>query len=384
MSGERPAAAGTAAVPDAALASGGPAEAPEAAPGSPTPAPGGPARPQDAGASGAVESADPVGGLLQVAAAQRSLEDIARLITLLQESGDPGVARDMLRAVGIARPVEDVSRLVAVLSRPPHRAEDADEMIRAAAEHRPVEEVTRLMDVLYREPSQPHCGDEAVRAAATGRPVEELVELVGRLARERRHRAAGPAQPVPDAGSMPAEAAAADTPVSSEREERQPVALAPWAGRLAALVLAVCGAAWFPLHRDGAPAQTYALAFGLSAVCLVLALLLTLRRPLPAVLGAAVVVPAALAAAQLLADRVHVAELTHALALTAAPPWVTGPLAVAASFTALAALCVRLAGERPAPRQAPRRKASAEPSAEPNLELSPEPPLAPVAERASE
>ncbi|WP_181139980.1 hypothetical protein [Streptomyces sp. Ru71] len=301
-----------------------------------------------------------------MAASQRSLEDIARLITLLQESeGCAGAAADVLRAVGVQRPVEDVSKLVAVLSRPPHRPEDADEMIRAAAEHRPIEEVTRLMELLYREPAEQHCGDEAVRAAATGRPVEELVELVGRLAREREQQATV-AQPAQSGAQQqpPAGAAPAAEPAPRAPAERQPAALGSWTGRLAALMLALCGAAWFPLHRDGAPARVYGLAFGLSALCLVLALLLTRRRPALVVLGAAVAVPAALAAAQLLADRLGAAGLTRSLDLTAAPPWATGPLAVAAALVALAALCVRLTGERPA---VPAASASA-----------------PVAERASE
>ncbi|MFF9817441.1 hypothetical protein [Streptomyces sp. NPDC014006] len=117
-------------------------------------------------------------------------------------------------------------------------------------------------------------------------------------------------------------------------------------------MLALCGAAWFPLHRDGAPARVYGVAFGLSALCLLLALLLTRRRPALPALGAAVAVPAALAAARLLVGRIDVAGLSRSLELTAAPPWITGLLALAAALTALAALCVRPAGARPAPQPA--------------------------------
>lgn len=58
---------------------------------------------------------------------------------------------DILRVIGVSRPVEDVARLVALLTRPPRDADSADEAIRAAAAHRPVEDVTRLVALLHSE-----------------------------------------------------------------------------------------------------------------------------------------------------------------------------------------------------------------------------------------
>ncbi|MER6788773.1 hypothetical protein ABT330_29865, partial [Streptomyces sp. NPDC000658] len=160
---------------------------------------------------------DPVDGLLREAAANRPLEDVARLVALLEQTeGGAEAAADVLRVVGAGRPLEDVSRLVAVLSGPPHDVEHADHMIRAAVESRSVEEVARLMALLYRPPLEPHCGDEAVRAAATHRPVEEVVELVERLAQERAAPTAPPASAPHGAGPAPGHPAAALLPVQND------------------------------------------------------------------------------------------------------------------------------------------------------------------------
>ncbi|MGV9255305.1 hypothetical protein [Streptomyces sp. NPDC003697] len=130
---------------------------------------------------------DPVRGLVRAAVTARPLDEVAQLVTLLEQSPEYADAVvDVLRAVGTDRPVEDVARLVSELTRPPREARSADEIIRAAVESRDVEDVTRLMALLHRAPQQPHCGREVVRAAVTGRTVDELVELIGRLARQQR------------------------------------------------------------------------------------------------------------------------------------------------------------------------------------------------------
>lgn len=157
-------------------ADGGPTD------GSPTPRPSqeGPAQTGPEG-----EYTDPMHGLVHAAVADRPLEEVLQLITLLEQSPKYAQATvDALRAVGVDRSVEDVTRLVTLLTRPPRNPDCADEAIRAAAECRPVEDVTRLMTLLQRAPLEPHCGEEAVRAAAS-RPVEELVQLIGRLAEEQ-------------------------------------------------------------------------------------------------------------------------------------------------------------------------------------------------------
>ncbi|MGI5460684.1 hypothetical protein ACQEWB_47475 [Streptomyces sp. CA-249302] len=316
---------------------------------------------------------DPVSALVHAAVADRPLEEVARLITLLEESPQYAQATvDALRAVGTDRSVEDVTRLAALLTRPPRDADSADEAIRAAAGSRPVEEVTRLMALLHQSPMEPHCGQEAARAAATARPVEELVELIGRLSEEREAQATrlaaqtpprpfgeellpgalGHEESVLPAVFPPPEAEAAlaavdaRTPRRLARTPARPAARVQWPGLVAAAALLACALLWFPVHRDGASLRTYGFALGLSALCAVVSVLLTLRPGLP-VLAVAVVVPALLAAAQLYEGRFHSARLSRALDLTLAPNWIAGLAAVCASLAALTALLVRLASQVP-------------------------------------
>lgn len=288
---------------------------------------------------------DTVGDLVRAAVADRPLEDVVHLITLLEQSPQYAQATAAaLRAVGVDRSVEDVTRLVALLTRPPRDPDSADEAIRAAAESRPVEDVTRLVALLNRSELQPHCGQEAVRAAATGRPVEELVELIGRLAQER------PAQPPYEpSGPRPSreeyEMPGADlfpAPPRHPPVPRRTVRTPAWPGRLAALALLVCGVLCFPAHRDGASLRVYGFAVGVSALCAVLALLLAIRPVVP-LLVLAVVLPAGVAAGQLLDGRLRSAGLSRALELPLAPAWIAGTAAVCASLAALTALVVHLA-----------------------------------------
>ncbi|WP_196217990.1 hypothetical protein [Streptomyces blattellae] len=304
---------------------------------------------------------DPLGGLVQAAVADRPLEEVAHLITLLEQSPQYAQATvDALRAVGVTRSVEDVTRLVVLLTRPPRDAACADEAIRAAVGSRPVEEVTRLMDLMHRAPLEPHCGQEAVRAVATGRPVEELVELIGRLAVARSAETAdGPPDGPPLVQGLDGEA----TPeaVFPPPPGRPPtVNGAPrWPSRLAVVALAVCGLLWFPLQREGTSLRVYGCALGVSALCLVLALLLTMRAA-PPVLAAAVVVPAVLAAAQVFEAWLDSAGLSQALDLTLAPSWATGLTAVCAALAALIALLVSLAAQSPGADSVARLMAEAQ------------------------
>ncbi|XKK61769.1 hypothetical protein HFP71_02430 [Streptomyces sp. ARC32] len=335
------------------------------------------------------------------------------------------------------RSVEDVTRLVGLLTRPPRHSGSADEAIRAAAECRSVEDVTRLMALLHRTPLEPHCGQEAVRAAATGRPVEELVELIGRLAEDghvrpqrpdaRRLRAAQETADEDD-GREPAGAFTAADHRGRERRRPRPfrrgrdrdasraardhdgaraarrrdrarttrdrdevrgahdrdgarsprdpdrartardreearaarrAARGPaWPAWLTVAVLAGCGVAYFPLHRGDASAQAYGTALGLSALCLVLALLLTVRPAVP-LLAAAVVAPAALAAAKLYGSATPSARVSPVTDLTLAPSWAAVAVAVVASLVALTAMCVRVAAPAAAGRRPARRVAVA-------------------------
>ncbi|MFV0132192.1 hypothetical protein ACLGIH_02820 [Streptomyces sp. HMX87] len=353
---------------------------------------------------------DPVGDLVRAAVADRPLEEVVALITMLEQSPEYAEATvDALRAVGVNRSVEDVTRLVGLLTRPPRHPDSADEALRAAAECRSVEDVTRLMALLHRTPLEPHCGQEAVRAAATGRPVEELVQLIGRLAEERREHAdrpdeeprtfaedGDPDRPEPparsggltgalvgagrsgrerrrtprrvraarqdarhdqrrDAPRDPRQEAPRDERHDVRREARRPAAAraVAWPAWLAVAALAGCGVAFFPPRPDGASVRVYAVALGLSALCLVLALLLTVRPAVP-VLAAAVVAPAGLAAARLYGSATPSARLSRVTELTLAPAWVAVAVAVGASLVALTALCVRVASQAAAGRWQPR------------------------------
>uniref|UniRef100_A0AAU2UWA3 Uncharacterized protein n=1 Tax=Streptomyces sp. NBC_00003 TaxID=2903608 RepID=A0AAU2UWA3_9ACTN len=341
-----------------------------------------------AGAPG-LSYSDPIDGLVHAAVADRPLEEVVQLITLLEQS--PEYARatvDALHAVGVGRSVEDVSRLVALLTQPPRSADSADEAIRAAAECRPVEEVTRLMALLHRPPMEPHCGEEAIRAAATSRPVEDLVQLIGRLAQDKQAEVRKPgseasglasASADTDADLLFAESAGdlafasgesvdvgfsaapgepyVSLPADARRGRAQVQGGTPraWPRWLAALALFVCSLAYFPLHRDGASLSSSALDLGVSGLCFLVGVaLVATGRPL--VLAAAVLVPSALAVVQLLEGQFHSRTLTRALEITAAPSWAAGLAAALAALPALMAVLAHIASAQPErhPRPEPR------------------------------
>lgn len=291
---------------------------------------------------------DQVDDLLRAAVADRPLEDIVHLVTLLEQSPEHAQARvAALRAVGVDRSVEDVTRLVALLTLPPRDAAGADEAIRSAAASRPLADVTRLAALLHRASVEPHCVRELIRAASTGRPVEELAQLIGQLAEECRMPAES-LLPPGECGEQLPTAVQSDDEV---RDVRPPVAnpsAAPscWPSLLAALALLVCAALCFPSRRYDTSVRAYGFALGVSVLCLGLGLLLTARPALPT-LAVAVVVPAALAAGQLLEGRLHSAGLSRALDLTLAPAWLAGTAAVCASLAALTALLARMASQPP-------------------------------------
>ncbi|MFF0791189.1 hypothetical protein [Streptomyces spiralis] len=323
------------------------------------------------GGEGAGERADgdAARGLMPAAVGDRSVEEVARLVNLLRESPEyADAAGPVLRAVAVDRPVEDVARLVAELTRPPYPADSADDTIRAAVEHRCVEDVTRLVTLLHREPQLPHCGREAVRAAADARSSEDLVELIGRLARDRdpvQPHGAGQVPVLPGEEPMTGPIGPGDhsgaldgpgtegTGSGTRRSGGWKGRLAFWPSWLAAAALVVCGAAHFPLRREGAPVYAYGMTLAASALCGVLALTLALR-PGVAVLVAGAVVPGALAALGYVEGRFASAELSRALAITVAPPASAGLTAVCASLASLAALSlllmVQVAERHPAPR----------------------------------
>ncbi|MFE7214487.1 hypothetical protein ACFU93_31990 [Streptomyces sp. NPDC057611] len=294
---------------------------------------------------GECAAGDPVGGLVRAAVDDRPLEEVLRLVTLLEGSPEHAeTVRHALRAVALDRPVEDVARLVAELTRPPRAADSADDTIRAAVGGRCVADVTRLVVLLHRPPQLPHCGRAAIRAAAAGRTVEDLVELIGRLARERYD----------ETGATPGVAADQEQKGEGEPGER-PVRPVFWPSWIAAAALVVCGAAYFPLRWQGVPLLVCLLALTVSGLCGLLALLLALRAGVAALVAGAVV-PAVLAGVGYVEGRFAPVQVSRALAITVAPPLSAGLTAVCASLASLAALSLLLmvqAAERhPPPRPA--------------------------------
>jgi hypothetical protein len=299
---------------------------------------------------------DAVSDLVHAAVADRPLEEVVALITSLERSPDHAEAMvDALRTAGVERPVEDVSQMIALLTKPPRHPDSADEAIRAAAAHRSVEEVTRLVTLLHKEPQVPHVREEALRAAATGRSVGELVELIDRLGLERLDRngrlPAGTSRPHAETGEPETPARPArrrethrtldSSPADRDRATERLTRSMAWSSWLAALGLAVCAVAHFPLQRGGASLDLHAVALGLSVLCTLLALLLALRPVAPVLVGA-VVVPTVLAGAQAYGSSFPSASLTRAVDLALSPPWFATGAAVCTAMTALVALVFRL------------------------------------------
>ncbi|MFG2359521.1 hypothetical protein [Streptomyces sp. NPDC048521] len=189
-----------------------------------------------AGHQDALPYGDPLHELVRAAVADRPVEDVVRLITLLERSPEHArTTADALRAAAVDRSVEDVTRLVTLLTKPPRESDSADEAIRAAAERRSLEDVIRLMQLLHRTPVEPRCGQAAVQAAAVGRPVEELAELISRLAAERAVPPSPPREQAPHepAGSLSAFPGSMPTPAGFMSASAAPTAAAAAATRAA-------------------------------------------------------------------------------------------------------------------------------------------------------
>ncbi|MFF7240608.1 hypothetical protein [Streptomyces collinus] len=335
---------------------------------------------------------DPLHGLVHTAVADRPLEDVARLITLLERSPEHArTTADALRAAGVDRPVEDVSRLVDLLTRPPRDSRSADVVIRAAAECRPLDEVTRLMELLHRTRVEPHCVRAAVEAVAVNRPVEELAELIARLAADGAPLVQAPlpappeeavAEPVeppsvaapaavvePDDAPRPrrrhgAERAKQTKPAKdprpardsrvpkTDRDEgtgkaggaaktsRAPLLLARGAGLLAF----VCGVAHAPRYGVALPQNVLQTTLLVSGLCVVLALAMPSRtvRGRLAAATATLVVTAAFALGPVIGGRFGLPDPAQLQAAMVAPPWIAGTAAAAAALAALALLFVSL------------------------------------------
>ncbi|MCX5373591.1 hypothetical protein [Streptomyces sp. NBC_00103] len=119
----------------------------------------------------------------------------------------------------------------------------------------------------------------------------------------------------------------------------------PWTAWATAVALALCAAAYIPVHHHGVPVAVLAAALASAGSCLLPALL-PVRGPTPALLMVAVLVPTVLVGAQLLPPRVEMTETAGITEAILAPAWLAAPTAAAAALTALLALLVSLLGGR--------------------------------------
>ncbi|MFG2320127.1 hypothetical protein [Streptomyces tendae] len=332
---------------------------------------------------------------LRAVGVNRSVEDVTRLVGLLtRPPRQSDSADEAIRAAAECRSVEDVTRLMALLHRTPLEPHCGQEAVRAAATGRPVEELVELIGRLAEDghvrPERPdarrlraardaadeHDGgepDARSREGFTG--AEDKADRRGRerrrtprpfrrgrdreasraardRAESRAPRRDGSGAPRRDRSGAARERDKARAARERDRAARRAARGPAWPAWLTVAVLAGCGVAYFPLHRGDASAPAYGVALGLSALCLVLALLLTVRPAVP-LLAAAVVGPAALAAAKLYGSATPSARVSPVTDLTLAPVWIAVAVAVVASLVALTALCVRVA----APASARRRPA---------------------------
>ena len=279
---------------------------------------------------------DPLLDLVRTAVADRPLEDVVRLVTLLESSPEHAVTRaEALRSAGVVRSVADVTRLVALLGRPPRTSDSADAVLRAAAGHRCPKDVGRLLRLLHRAPLAPHCGRIAVRAAAR-RPVEEVADLLAYLAVEGPERQGAPADEP---------AAPRVLPVRDPVERPRPAPVGTGT-RVAAALVFLCGAAHAPRYWAGLSHGLLGATLVASALCMLLGLALPARPPHArlAAATAALAVTTLLGAGQLLAARSGLPAPTRLWAATLAPPWLAGTAAVVAAVAALGVVLAVLLG----------------------------------------
>ncbi|OWA13628.1 hypothetical protein B9W62_02690 [Streptomyces sp. CS113] len=338
---------------------------------------------------------------LRAVGVNRSVEDVTRLVGLLtRPPRQSDSADEAIRAAAECRSVEDVTRLMALLHRTPLEPHCGQEAVRAAATGRPVEELVELIGRLAEDghvrPERPDArrlraardaadehdggepdarsregftgaGDKADRRGRerrrTPRPFRRGRDReASRAARDRAESRApgrdGSGAPRRDRSGAARERDMARAARERDRAARRAARGPAWPAWLTVAVLAGCGVAYFPLHRGDASAPAYGVALGLSALCLVLALLLTVRPAVP-LLAAAVVGPAALAAAKLYGSATPSARVSPVTDLTLAPVWIAVAVAVVASLVALTALCVRVAAPASARRRPTRSVAVA-------------------------
>ncbi|MEV1023129.1 hypothetical protein [Streptomyces sp. NPDC050264] len=314
-----------------------------------------PAPPMEPAGAPAVETAadaEAVEELIRIAVVSRPLNDVADLVTRLEQTPDgTPTAESVLRLAAVARSVEDVTQLVELLGPPEHPADHMDEAIRHAAKERPTPEVTRLIQLLSCYPHDPHSGAEAVHAAATSRSVEDLMQLIGGLS-ENRHGGAPVVSSTPAALTAPpadAEPArpAPDTPAQASQPRKRQNGATPqvWLRWAAGVLMLLCAAAHLPLNWSQGSAFSVSAAIGVSAICAAAGVALCLSRSL-AVAVASALVAGALAIGHLLANRLTSGSLAQVLRPENVPAPLPTLAAVAATLAALLIVALTVAGLR--------------------------------------
>lgn len=149
---------------------------------------------------------------------------------LLKRTGEvPNPGDEALRVAAVARPIDEVMQLVAMLNEPPHEIDEADTTLRAAAVGRPIEEVAQLVSFLGTHENEPPFAT-AHRNSGRG---QAAPTLFGRRGEQDGHEAyAGPAKQDERGDRDSVEdiiAAGAARGVEPEsRPEPTPPPVAPW------------------------------------------------------------------------------------------------------------------------------------------------------------
>ncbi|CAM5243630.1 hypothetical protein SALBM135S_01476 [Streptomyces alboniger] len=318
--------------------------------------PAAPAPPAERPSAPRIEAAPDADGeaveeLIRVAVVSRPLDDVADLVTRLEQTPDGApTAASVLRLAAVARSVDDVTRLVELLGPPQHPAGHMDEAIRHAAEERPIPEVTRLVQLLSRPPHDPHSSAEAVHAAAMSRSVEDLMQLIGSLGEHApvvKSSLAGapfaPAeQPAEPARPAPGTAAEAPYPQKKKRSGTTPLV---WMRRAAGVLMLLCAAAHFPMDWSQSSTTSVSAAMGVSALCAAAGVVLCLSRSLYAAV-ASTLVAGALAVGHLVDDRLGSGSLAQVLRPDGVPAPLPAFSAVVAALAALVIVALTVAGLR--------------------------------------
>lgn len=228
------------------------------------------------------DDGEPVHTLLRTAATERPLEEVAALVTRLQESGEVSRPADVaLRAAAVARPLDEVRRLMALLKESGHDLDQADTTLRAAAVGRPVDDVVELVSILgadssdWRSPGGTDGTDGAHREAVAEAAAEE--ETGSSATGGRRSRQKRPGKAAAWRSSTLDSALAAGPAGHSVSPALRSVLRWP-----AALALFACGVIHVPTDLAGLRSGGYAetLSVAVTLLCLVGGVWLALRDTL--------------------------------------------------------------------------------------------------------